>query len=443
MPVFPNNAVLKYTEFTLLGGYPTYKIEHGGMSAERRGILPWNKLDQFVKETLPPSTYAGGNYTFLKGAKFPNRDNLRACSLDIKPFVDKARSLEPNGPDYVHDYWDVTIYYKSDNDPYFSHNWSSGGEVFTVAESALCWDNILPTLTTTGGFGWSLDVFQSGLNTSVNLTGTNAQADGNLGIVRGVRPAQSDKLTPRMLVPHIEHQVTWHRVMRPPYTAIRACLGKVNGPKIYKLDDVAAQAALTTPVVVVAGTEKPDSDVVNFRTGPVPRECLLFTGCQINRIVQVDGNWSYELVYKFSERQVEAQDQYSKGGWNHFFRAAQRKPVNVSTNQGAVKFFMSVCTGKPGFYRLEKTGGYIKDEVKSFVDNQSNPIDDPCATGGAIPDPPVPVTEDYLKLWYPDLVLGYQKEIAIYQQEWFGALFVPEPPGGLDPAQDPNEPTGF
>ena len=417
-----NPKQIAFKTFTLLGGYPTYKIEHGGMSAERRGILPWDQLDSFVQSILPPSTYIGGNYTYQKGVQFPNRPNLRACSLDIKPYVDRTRVQEALGPDYKHDYWDVTIYYKSDNDPYFSHNWSAGGEVFTVAESGLAWDSIYYGFSSSG----------TTLGSSPNVASFDSKG---IGVLRGVRPAQSDKLTPRLLVPHIEHQITWHRVVRPPYTAIRRCLGKVNGPKL---------SSSGIPVVVNGVA---DDGSLMLRTGKVPKECMLLGGVQINRIVLVDGNWSFEIVYKMSERQVEAEDQTDKGGWNHYFRAAAKKIIDVrfipSNFQGVGDYETSYCTGGPGFYRLEKTADRPVSTSTIFdkdgIPTQVNPCD---SSAAVVPDyfSSTLTYNEYVDKYFKNYTTGYQKETAIYQQEDFDGLFLPEPVDGEDPKKDPHEP---
>lgn len=379
---------LCYTDFTLFGGYPKYTFSLGKISAERRGLLPWDMLDAFIMSQLPPSTYAGGSLVTQKGAPFPGRNNLRVVSIEANAFCPRTTDLDVNSVDYKHEYWDVSIKYETDADSYLTHQWSAGGEAFTVEAGSLCWDRLPEYIV-------DLQVVGSFL--------VDPNSDGADKVI-GVKAQQKEVASPRLIVPHIEHQITWHRVVRPPYKAIRACIGKVNNAD------------------------------VDFRTGKIPKECLLLTGVNIVRNVMTDGNFSIEIVYRFSERRVVAMDNPATepGGWNHFYKSSPpRKIDRVYGNAGGT--VLDICSGRPGFYRLEKYMG--KNDASTGCNppfnNQGNQAS-PGASGGGSTIGGVSYSVNQTQ--------GYQKETAIYEQEDFAKLFQPEDPTEPDPPLDPGEP---
>lgn len=377
-----------YTDFTLFGGYPKFTFNQGKVTAERRGLLPWDMLDQFIMQNLPPSTYAGGSLVTEKGAPFPGRDRLRCVAITADAFCPRTIELDLNNVDYKHEYWDVTLRYETDSDSYLTHQWSAGGEAFTVEQGSLCWDR-LPEFI--------VDLQVPGSFLVHNTT------DGADRVI-GVKAAQREVQNPKLIVPHIEHQVTWHRVIRPPYAAIRRCLGKVN------------------------------DDEIDFRTGKIPKECLLLVGVNIVRNVMVDGNYSIEIVYRFSERRVKALDQAADepGGWNHYYRAGVPKRYEVKGDGSGGVELRHICAGRPGFYRLER---YIPEaaDCNPPYNNQGNPT--PIGSGTGQSGSTIGGTSYSI-----NQTQGYQEETAIYIQEDFTALFKPEDPTEPDPPFDLNEP---
>lgn len=110
-----------------------------------------------------------------------------------------------------------------------------------------------------------------------------------------------------MMVPTIEHEVKIPRVVSPPFATIRAHVGRVN-----------------------------DVDLV-FPTGTAKPETVLFLGAHLSPSIMADGGLAWELSYKFSEKQVTADDQSEPGGWNHFYRPDAKgfyKIVRSGTTDG-------------------------------------------------------------------------------------------------------------
>lgn len=99
---------------------------------------------------------------------------------------------------------------------------------------------------------------------------------------------------PTIRVPIIEHHVTWHRVLSPPWAAIRACAGAVNG------QDFLGAAA----------------------------ETLLFDGAKVDQqFAGLDDSqqpqFGWRLTYVFREKTVKVLDDAmaTSYGWNHSYRS--------------------------------------------------------------------------------------------------------------------------
>lgn len=289
---------------------PKFAYGPDGWSAVRRGYTAWSEIDTFIAELLAPSIDAGG--VPLQGApkSFPTNVNLRVANIEIEP--EPTRSP---GPDDSEDFETLISYQRAkwtirydtqrgsmpntenealeegDPVPFLSHRWSAGGEFLTLPNTGLEWADE-----------------------------GEVSEDVNAGI----------------LIPTIEHQVTWERVPRPPFDNIKATLGAVNSTR------------------------------GRFATGVIYIETMLFVGAELERQVMSDGVRAWKVTYRFSERVVradsppestDASDQIVTtvggvpsakriGGWNHFWR-------NDEDN--------------PGFYRLRKKVGANVTEEQSFI----------------------------------------------------------------------------
>lgn len=267
---------------------PVFQIRADRSSARRVGRIAWGDTPQLVADMFPPTIVGGSTITVGIGAPFPGWDWLRASAIQVEPYPEC-----PTGPDTSQDIESipdykmalVTIDYESinfpieepsDGDPvpFLTHRWSLGGEFLTLESHQLEWcdEEKVPDHTTGG-----------------------------------------------VLVPIIEHEVHWPRVINPPFSAMRSRLGKVN-----------------------------DADF-QLATGTAQQETLLFLGAELKRDVMSNGARAWDLTYRFSERRVSPKedtcDELEVGGWNHFWRDDGCSRVNNTGN------------AKAGWYRMQKMCG--------------------------------------------------------------------------------------
>lgn len=268
-------------------GSPKITFQNG-FGAVRTGWISWD--DRFnIIETIFPGTFTAGA-TQVPGvyASFPDFEQLRADSIEIEPHVTKE--IGPNVNQELdtlitYERAKVTIRYSTrggelpvdeadaedegDPVPLLSHKWSAGGEFLTIDNEGLYW--------------------------------TDDSVANNWDRV-------TENVPIGLFIPQTEHQVTWERVLDPPFTAIRAIIGKVNETR------------------------------GQFATGVIYKETLLFIGAELERTIFSDGARAWKLAYRFSERCVDAKgnleaDSISEvvpgvtdpliralGGWNHFWR---------------------------------------------------------------------------------------------------------------------------
>lgn len=279
--------------FNELADSPTFTVTAGGAQAERRGLIDWSDVNEFAEEVLPASVATGSGAGQVAGAGFPGRPALRVTQLVIEPFPQKIVSVDGSGvANYNHalatlNYSTVTATFggsvpslpvepldRRDPVPFLQHQVTVGGEWITIPGETLEWANY-------------------------------ASEDVNEDVQAGV------------FVPILEHQVSWPRVVSPPFQAMRDTIGKVNS---------------------TTGT---------FATGTFAKETLLFLGAELSREIMSNGSRAWNVTYRFSERRVVSsdsadtvgQDPDLPGGWNHFYGG------DAATASG---FY-------PGFYRLQRT----------------------------------------------------------------------------------------
>jgi hypothetical protein len=286
--------------------------------------------------------------------------------------------------------------------PNLIHRRTYGGQVLSLSDRGLMWDNLRKPLAA-GGFPPFLE----------DLTPSPALLESMLSKRNrvGVNVAQDDKVNAHKLLPHIEHEMIWPKVISGaiPEIAIRAAIGKTNDREM------------------------------RFRIGGrYPAETMLFVGANITETMLSNGALASEIIYKFAIRQVKARDQQAPGGWNHFFRcnlpeqllltrdslilgASIQVPFeDYSTgtfnysgyaSQASATFnstpYVDVpydCTNLPGFYRLELSPGAY-----------SNPcIEEYLTVGGSLES--------------IALKTGYEESLAIFEQYDFRNLFKPDVP---------------
>lgn len=282
--------------FDEMAGSPVRDITPVGQRATRMAKIPGSRLDELIAYVFPLADF---------GRAYPGNAALRASNMHVEPVgSDGSKIVTPTSADLdidsinTYEWLRVTIDYETmqadthqGDDPQLllSHRWAIGGEFLTVDSKGLEWSD--------GG--------------SVN-------EDVKAGIV----------------IPTIEHQITWMRVERPPFDVMRDRIGTVNDA------------------------------LVKFKTGEIYPETLVFLGAELNRDILTSGALAWQVGYHFSERRVKAltindalttaaacaandgiwNETTSKcaipevGGWNHFYRSESAADPRVE--------------GKSGYYRL-------------------------------------------------------------------------------------------
>lgn len=277
---------MAFTAFAELATSPVLDISQASTTAVREAMISAANLNALIETVFPLGDF---------GIAYPGNPALRAASMHVQPYQgDKEKITAPSSSNLdisvinTVQYYRVRITYETmqatqGDDPQLllSHRWSIGGEYLTVESKGLEW------------------------------------SDGGL---------VDDDVKAGILIPTIEHQITWARVPSPPFSVIRDRLGSVNN------------ASLT------------------FNTGIIFPETLLFLGAELRRDILTNGALAWEVGYHFSERRVplatdlEPGDNGNKvggvasgddmvvGGWNHVFRSEDEDSARLE--------------GKVGFYRL-------------------------------------------------------------------------------------------
>jgi len=99
-------------------------------------------------------------------------------------------------------------------------------------------------------------------------------------------------------VPIINHHLTWHRVVNPPWTAIKKCLGCLNGAADTAFPGMADETLLFDAPVEAT------REFLGFDTSNNP-------------------NFGYALTYTFCEKIIKAMNSVGElqiYGWNHVYR---------------------------------------------------------------------------------------------------------------------------
>lgn len=296
---------MAFLGFNELAGSPVRDITPVGQRAQRMAIIEQSLLDDLITYLFPLGDF---------GRAYPGNAALRASNMHVEPWGGEASKIaSPIASNLDVDaintyaYLKVTVDYETiqadisqGDDPQLllNHRWSIGGEFLTVEAKGLEWSDE--------------------------------------GLV-------DDDVKAGILIPTIEHQITWMRVERPPFTAMRDRLGCVNSAN------------------------------QNFQTGTILPETLLFLGAELHRDILTSGALAWQVGYHFSERRVAMATDLapgdhgnkvggvsggaamSVGGWNHFFRSEDEDSPRVE--------------GKSGWYRLRvKSDDSMIFRLKSFTE---------------------------------------------------------------------------
>lgn len=241
--------------FQELEGSPKVRFAPQGASATRQFLVAWADYDRFCQELMGVYRDVAGNVAQSKGLPFPgNRDNLFCESCEIEPFDGSnpdgaAVNTLTSGTNAYAGGARVTAHYVQtyDNDNFGGNSPSVQEGTFVTYEADLAAEYVSSPAR---GWRWDSDS----------------------------KPAPPD-LPIGILDPVGTYTMTWHRVVRPPWSAVSNLRGKVNVTQFF------GAAA----------------------------ETLLFVGVRASTQFRINDSLAiWTLSYQFQER--------LHGGWNFFYR---------------------------------------------------------------------------------------------------------------------------
>lgn len=260
-----NITPLMGISFEELEGSPRVVINQHGLSATRSFRVAWNDWQAFARELIGTWRIIGNATQFVPPIAFPGLANLIVSELQLEPF-------DGTGPDGGNN---VSL-------GAFTNTYTAGGARVTAVYRTMYDEQNLDRA--------DLPAVPQGtyLTYASELSAESIVVPGRIFKWLGTSPAERvpDDQAPGILIPTGSHTLSWQRVLRPPWTAIRSLRGKVNSAPF-----------LSAP----AGT-------------------VLFLGAQATRQFQfVIGGGFWQIEYRFTECTKELTTG-SKVGWNFFYK---------------------------------------------------------------------------------------------------------------------------
>ena len=193
-------------DFEELEGSPLLEINQQGITATRRFRIAWADYERFVAELAGVSLDVGGSVVVSEPLAFPGRrDDLQVDGVRIEPF-------DPTRPD--------------------------GAELGTLSAGANVYaGGARVTVTYRQRFDRQNSAQNKKLPKPPDGTYLTYRCDGSSDshVVPGrhwiwetLGTDLPDDQAPAILQPATMHRLTWHHVVRPPWTALRNALGRVN-----------------------------------------------------------------------------------------------------------------------------------------------------------------------------------------------------------------------
>lgn len=242
---------------TLLG-IPYEKIDgphvqyddNSGWTASETVKLLWSNALGFTSALFgAPVVTGGGIWLWTEPAQLAGFPGLVAKSISIDPFDRDAPGLCVAPPSSSHctfviNFGSIRNDQSPENDDQtrFEHKMSIGGQFMTIPSRGWKWND-----------------------------GTFAQDDIPLG----------------QMIPTIEHELHWPKVLNPPLAAIRAAMGSTNS--------------------------------ATFLGGPP--ETVLFIGANLSRTVTAQQAKAWDVTYRMSEKTYKEEGTGTIVTWNHFYRS--------------------------------------------------------------------------------------------------------------------------
>ncbi len=246
--------------FKELAGSPVETYGPEGLQARRILLCPWDDREQVVEQLLGDGYEYGGR----SRAQYPGKPDILAVRARCEPFADDVteQTLDEltEGLNRYHGFAKVTVDYEllvsSDRDD-------------------------LPSIES----GTFLTYRQRFDEDSIQLP------SHGLSWLSGATVAVPPEAAPTVRIVIVEHKFTWHRVVRPPWQAIRQCVGTLN--------DAAFLGAT--------------SSTVRFDGATADREFI-----RIDDFASPEIGW--RIGYVFRERAVKTGSGQIVG-WNHAYRS--------------------------------------------------------------------------------------------------------------------------
>ena len=246
--------------FKELAGSPVETYGPDGMKAQRVLLCEWDDRELLVEQLVGDGDEYGGR----SRAQYPDKPHVVAIRVRCEPFADdvtpQALSELTEGLNRYNGFAKVTVSYEllapSDRQDlptieqgtFLTYRQQPGGETMVLPGHALAW----------------------------------------AGAAAVPVPPEA---VPALHVPIVEHHFTWHRVVNPPWEAIRLCVGTVN--------DAALMDAAASTVLFIGATAE--------------REFIRFDDL-------ADSALGWRIGYIFREKSVKTAGG-SIVGWNHAYRS--------------------------------------------------------------------------------------------------------------------------
>lgn len=248
-------------EFVELEGSPSISISsQSGMSAVRRFGVAWDDWQSFALALIGKHTTTGGQVVQVPPPAFPGiSDKLFVSDLQIDPF-------DPSRPDGSR----VTTLTSGTNRYVDGDNFA-----VVVATYSMALSNRGDTPNVPGG---------TYLSYSEELGAEYMTIPGRIWKWPDATPVPEDT-NPGILLPKGQFSLAWHRVVRPPWSAIDALRGRING----------------------------------FSFMGRPAGTVLFLGARISRVFQFlddDGYWLVEYSLATDSKRLSSG---AIAGWNYFY----------------------------------------------------------------------------------------------------------------------------
>lgn len=255
---------------------PTYTFDRKGGSGKRIVKLDWSDVGAFLLEIMPSSYLSGVDIVVPPAATFPGLPWLYAMSADVEPMFPESPVGDGVFP-AVYTHAKITINYQTEdfnqknseqkNDGPGGNQGSTGGSQETFISHKV-------------GIGGE---FMSWPAQSLRFDQGSDPTDGE---TEGRGRKVSEDAMIGVIVPLIDHEITWHFVPFPPWTPLRLSVGCVNA----------------------------------YSFAGAPPETMLFLGSDAEREITNEGARAWSMDYKYNEKNQNPFDAANPQGWNHFLR---------------------------------------------------------------------------------------------------------------------------